>query len=418
MRFLRLALLVTLLAGTGLAALPAPALAEAPPLNGCTEGTFNTGAHWLICMLPANWNGDLLVYAHGYTSVTEPLGFQTSLPDGTDLASLVTGLGYAFAATTYRTNGLAILDGVQDVKQVAVHFASVAHQAPKHIYLAGVSEGGLVTTLGVEKFPDIFSGGLAACGPIGDFQWQTNHFGNFRVLYDYFYPGILPNTPPYSAINVPEYFMTNWENFYKDAIGATLANNTDNAAQLIATSQAAVDPLVPATAIPTAQDILWYSAFATNDATAKLGGNPFENSQTVYVDPLASPAGNAALNTGVARFTESPEAARNMRKYQTSGQLTRPLVTLHNLYDPVVPVQHELFYLAKAQASGTTGLLTQIPVPRYGHCNFTGGEILAAFGLLVQQVTGQMPAGLPMQFNFEQAKSDFAHLQQETALPR
>jgi hypothetical protein len=34
-------------------------------------------------------------------------------------------------------------------------------------------------------------------------------------------------------------------------------------------------------------------------------------------------------------------------------------------------------------------LVAQIPVDRFGHCAFTAGEVLGAFAVLVQAVTGQ-----------------------------
>src|SRR4051812_8140617 len=41
-----------------------------------SQGTLPHGALYLICVPPTGWNGDMVVYAHGYTSVTEPLGFK------------------------------------------------------------------------------------------------------------------------------------------------------------------------------------------------------------------------------------------------------------------------------------------------------------------------------------------------------
>jgi hypothetical protein len=32
----------------------------------------------------------------------------------------------------------------------------------------------------------LYLGGLAICGPIGDFGQQINYWGDFRALYDYF----------------------------------------------------------------------------------------------------------------------------------------------------------------------------------------------------------------------------------------
>lgn len=417
MRFLRLVLLVALLAASTFAALPAPALAAAPAApaapniaaGSCAKGTDPSGAITLICM-PLAWNGDLVVYAHGYTPVFQPLDLQNlNLPDGTPLPSLVTGLGFAFAATSYRVNGLAVLQGVQDVIQLTQDFQAAVRK-PAHTYLVGVSEGGLVTTLGVEQYPNVFSGGLATCGPIGDFQRQINYFGDFRVLFDYFYPNVLPPSP----INIPPAVIANYQSTYVPAIEGALAANPGNAGQLIRTGQAAIDPANPAvTTAETAVNVLGYNVYSTDDALVKLGGNPFDNTRRWYFGSN----NDFLLNAKVQRFAESPIAAANMVNYQTSGRLTRPLVTLHTTLDPVVPYWNELLYALKARPVGG-GSLTPIPIFRYGHCAFTGPEVLAAFGVLVYQVTGQVPAGLPLQFNVAQTRADFARTQREMALPK
>ena len=30
------------------------------------------------------------------------------------------------------------------------------------------------------------------CGPVGDFQKQIDYLGDFRVLFDYYFPNIMP----------------------------------------------------------------------------------------------------------------------------------------------------------------------------------------------------------------------------------
>ena len=101
-----------------------------------------------------------------------------------------------------------------------------------------------------------------------------------------------------------------------------------------------------------------------------------------------------------------------MAPYQTSGRLVRPLVTLHTTLDELVPFWHELLYDAKVRAAGRGGRLISLPVFRYGHCNFTIAELVAAFGLLVQQVTGAQPAGLVQRFDRGQAIRDFDRARQ------
>ena len=59
-----------------------------------------------------------------------------------------------------------------------------------------------------------------------------------------------------------------------------------------------------------------------------------------------------------------------MKKYETTGNLTRRLVTLHTTADGLVPFVHEPIYLAKVFLTGHSGLVP-LPVNRYGHCTST-----------------------------------------------
>ena len=64
-------------------------------------------------------------------------------------------------------------------------------------------------------------------------------------------------------------------------------------------------------------------------------------------------------------------------------------MTLHNLFDPDVPVQHEALYGELVAGTGSSAFLNQLSVPTYGHCNFTVEEVAAAFTLLAQQAAAQ-----------------------------
>jgi len=58
-------------------------LAEFP--DNCEEGEQASGALSLICMpVEREWNGDLVIYAHGYVAFNEPIEIpDLELPDGT-----------------------------------------------------------------------------------------------------------------------------------------------------------------------------------------------------------------------------------------------------------------------------------------------------------------------------------------------
>lgn len=353
--------------------IPAAGGAQTIPAN-CVQGALPSGALSLMCMPPFGWNGQLVIYAHGYVAPSEPLGFyQLSTPDGTSLPALVQSLGFAFATTSYRQNGLAIVEGAEDIRELVAAFGE-AYPAPTRTHLAGVSEGGLVTTLLAERSPELFSSALAACGPIGSFRLQLNYLGDFRVLFDYFFPGLIPGSP----IEIPAGVIQNWETVYVPAITAALVTNPSRALELMRVSKAAYDPANLATVVTTTINALWYNIVGTNDATQKLGGNPYGNRLKWY----SGSQNDLRLNLAVRRFTASPAALAALQAYETDGDLSIPLVTLHTTADEVVPFAHELLYLPKVDLFDR-GRFVPIPVSRYGHCNFTTNELLGSFLLAI-----------------------------------
>jgi pimeloyl-ACP methyl ester carboxylesterase len=388
--------------------LPAAASAHSPDIvpSPCVDGTLPDGALSLICVPTSGWNGDLVIFAHGYVAFNEPLDAyesQLTLPDGTYLPDLVQSLGFAFATTSYRRNGLAILEGADDIRQLIEAFRDETHgHAPVHTYLTGASEGGIITALLAERHPELFTGALSACGPIGSFRQQLNYWGDFRVLFDYFFPGLLPPSP----IDIPPDVIANWETVYEPAIAAAVASHPQAASELIRTSRAAVDSQQPISVVSTTLNLLWYNVFATNDGVEQLGGSPYDNANRLYFGS----SNDFRLNRRVQRFTADPGALDNIVPYETSGHLSIPMVTLHTTGDEIIPFWHELLYFGKARQSGEKNLVP-IPIFRYGHCNFKSQELLAAFGLLVWKATGTLP-DLPAEA--AQLEQEFAAYQFQT----
>jgi hypothetical protein len=65
--------------------------------------------------------------------------------------------------------------------------------------------------------------------------------------------------------------------------------------------------------------------------------------------------------------------------FETAGTLSIPVSTLHTSRDPIVPVSQEDGYAGKVDAQGAGSFLNQQAPDRYGHCTFTGPEVLQAF---------------------------------------
>jgi pimeloyl-ACP methyl ester carboxylesterase len=374
-QLMRLALALALAWGLG-----APALA--PAQSPCQDGALD-GQLIRIC-IPPQWNGQLVVYAHGYVapqqSLALPIGELTI--DGQFVPDMLLSLGFAFATSSYSKNGYALAQAEHDVNALVDHFNQVAPRAAHKVFIVGASEGGLITTMLVERFPTKYTGGLALCGPIGGVPHQIKYLGDFRVVFDDFFPDVFR----FGAVDVPPTAFRHWGTFVQ-AITRAIRSNPDATNQLFNVTRAARDPHDPAaSAVTTAVSVLFYGIFGTNDLLATAGGNPYDNRFTRY----RGSANDAALNAGVERVpSDAPARAYVRTFYDTTGHLHRPLVTLHTTLDPVVPFRHELLYTGKVLLAGRSHNLITLPVPRYGHCHFTIDEVLGAFALLLIRSTGE-----------------------------
>ncbi len=370
---------------------------QAPPTpDNCWKGTQQSGSEYMICMPDEDqWNGDVVLYAHGYVPITEPVGIpwtqmEISGPFGPIAVNdLVTALGYGFATTSYPMNGLAVLPGVVDlVDLVDIFTEEVA--PPARVLLGGVSEGGLITTLAVEQHPAVFDGGLALCGPYGGFHEQVDHFGDFRVVFDYFFPGLMPGDP----ITIPAWLMDDWPTTYFTNTILPVIEDPANAlsvTELLVVTGAAPYAFDPPTSTITIEKLLWYNVYATEDAKLKLGDQPFSNTTRIY----SGSSNDAALNAEVARIAADQVALDEIEAYyQTTGRLSRPLVTLHTTDDFVVPYLHAPLYQEKVTQAGSNAYYRHFVTDVHGHCTFDAFEVVQAFQALEDMLP--RPVFLPL----------------------
>jgi pimeloyl-ACP methyl ester carboxylesterase len=167
-----------------------------PPV--CQEGSLPShdpkypADQLIVICVPPSWNGQLVIYAHGYVAPQGPLRLPTdelTLPDGTFVPSVFLSQGFAFATSSYHKNGVAIEQGADDLTQLLEHFISVLpHGSLQKVYIAGGSEGGLIALMLLERFPEKYNAGLALCAPVAGSPDFIKHAYDFRVVFDYFFP--------------------------------------------------------------------------------------------------------------------------------------------------------------------------------------------------------------------------------------
>jgi len=353
------------------------ARAPAATAEKTLEGDIGPGAHYVISV-PGTWNGDLVLYAHGYTAPVFPVG----LPPGEEV--LVDGLralalqgGFAFAYSSYSQTGLGLKDAAQRTSQLANIFSDLVGE-PSRTFLIGTSFGALAALKLVEDHPGRYAGLLTLSGMIGGVRAEIDYVSNVRVLFDYFYPGVLPG----DLYELPAGF-----DLQRDLIDPATAAIQANPQPAIALTQIAQTPIPFSNGLELGQSIiqaLALQAIELQDLLERTHGQGFfDNTSTIYTGNLP-PELLADLNNRVARYSAGPAALNFLAKYyDPTGDLRIPMVSLHTTLDPVVPLFHETGYQALVDERGQTANFHRTTVERYGHVMFTLDEIVAGFGQMV-----------------------------------
>ena len=362
---------------------------EVSPLWSSTvTGETGPGAQYALYM-PASWNGDVVFYAHG---IRPPLA-AVELPTGDGFPAVRDALGargYAVAYSSFSENGWAQKDGAQRTHQLRGVFKST-FGAPSRSYLMGTSLGGLIVQQLAERHPTQYVGVFAMCAPLGGTAAELSYIANVRVLFDLFYPGVVPG----DVLNVPAGIDFDTQ-VQPKVIQAVMRNPTG----LGIIARVAQTPLAGATPTELITSLLYalkYDWIGIDDFLDRTHGHSmFDNSGTTYAAAapgLLPGAVLAMINQGVGRFTSTPDAERYVDKYfQPTGALGMPTLTLHTTRDPLVPFFHEGLFADIVRRSESSDALLQRSVGGFGHCAFSTDQMVDGFESLARWVeTGVKP---------------------------
>ena len=347
--------------------LAAPALADE-----VVDGSTGPGSVYRL-VRPSNWNGILLLYAHGYISKDVPVGIT---PDDELVISLVAAKGFAVAVSSFSENGWVLKDGTQRTHQLLGLFTSKFGK-PARVYAAGASMGGLIAIRLVETWPDKFAGVLPACAVTGGLARQVDFMANARVLFDLFYPGVLPGT----AVDVPSGIDE-----IQDIVNPAVAAMTVDPTGAFAIAAIAQTPVQFASGPELLESIATALAGASRYSEIlglTHGQAYFDNTATQYTGALP-PLTLAFINASVQRFSGTPAGRNSLEhNYTPTFDLRVPALTLSTFRDPVIPGFHRTIYGQGVAANGAGDWLVQRSVPGdaggYGHCTFTPQELTQAF---------------------------------------
>jgi hypothetical protein len=335
--------------------------------------------------IPDNWNGDLVLFAHGFVSNAGANG--SMLRVGTHrFREHIVKEGYAWAASSYRCNGYVPGQGLLDTMALIDLFKQANNgRAPTRTYLTGESMGGHVTLLGMQEFPTTFAGGLAMC-PAGS------------ELFDFF-------TASTAAAEVITGVQFQADTIQQDIAKMTEIlgkppDYTEKGRQL-----ASVEIHISGGPRPFAREGLAprFLANATTGQGALLGSTTPGNRavDTAHIKYLVGDdVGLSAdtLNSKVRRKSGDPEYRGASSPYEEvvpfDGKIQRPVLTMHGTGDMFVPIFLERSLKHAVNAAGNDKLLTQRIYRIGAHCQFSQLEMTKAFDDLVAWVkTGTKPQG-------------------------
>jgi pimeloyl-ACP methyl ester carboxylesterase len=373
-------------------------------------GTLDDGATYLI-EVPANWNGTLFLYSHGYVVPGSPNPAQDVGDPFTRFFMLSSG--YALAGSSYATTGWAIHEALKDQIAVMEVFEKL-FERPKKTIAWGHSLGGIITAGLIQRNPERFVAALPMCGVLsgGVATWNTalDAVFAFKTLLA---PGtglqLVDIANPVANLDLAEVVLAE-------------AQGTPQGRARIALSGALGDlpgwftPLSPEPA-PTdfaGQEInqfLWDQqvdfpfAFAFRaELEARAQGNVSWNTGVDYrrqlersigrdqVRALYEAAGldldaDLKLLNETVRISADPEAVHYLeRNIIFDGEIHIPVLTLHTKGDGLVVVQNESAYKKVVDEAGNGEFLRRTFVDRAGHCAFTPAETIAAVQTLVNRL--------------------------------
>ncbi len=350
--------------------------------------------------VPANWNGKLVMYAHGFAGTGAALIVQNPL-----IRRYFIQNGYAWAASSYSKNYYDVRAGVEDTNALALQFTKIAAAngrtlaTPSKYFITGVSMGGHITGAAIEDEAAAtainkvkYSGAVPMCGVMGD----TELFNQFAAM----------QVTAQALAGVPSYPSDKWSEIstlVTSALWTTFPTTpTATGAKYVSVLQNITGGPRPLFAQGLAFGGSFPSAYGTfgsdGTVTGILNKNVLDTTAYTYTID-GDVAGTTALNAAVLKLSPTANANRlrtdGLRWVpKINGEFKIPVVSIHTLGDLFVPFSMQQVYQKRVAAKGNSAFLVQRAIRGASHCDFTVAEASEAFDAMIKwEGGGAKPAG-------------------------
>ena len=350
--------------------------------------------------VPANWNGKLVMYAHGYAGTGTALGVNNP-----SIRRWLVQNGYAWAASSYSKNYYDVRVGVEDTNALALEFNKIAANngrvlaAPTRTYITGHSMGGHITGAAIEaeaaataKNKVKYHGAVPMCGVMGD----TELFNQFAAM----------QVTAQALAGQAAYDTAKWADI-GTAVTATLFTTFPNVPTATGVKYLSVLKNITGGPRPLFDQGIAFggsfpSAYGTfgsdGTVTGILNKNVLDTTAYTYTIE-GDAAGTTALNGAVQKLKATTDANRLRRDGLRwvpviNGEINIPVVSIHTLGDLFVPFSMEQVYQKRVAAKGNSAWLVQRAIRGASHCDFTVAEQVEAFDAMIKwERDGIKPTG-------------------------
>lgn len=352
------------------------------------------GAPYRI-VVPAVWNGTLLVYGHGYRDKADHPGEvdnrAADIAPSPALADILLAQGYALSGSAYKDNGWAVEEGTHDLKNIVTFFRGNVTK-PDRTILWAFSMGTVIGFKSMEQFGGIYDGALCACAVGAGATQSWDSAGDLMLAYD----TVFGSLPSWGTVgNVRDDLDFDTEVFPKlfGEVSAGAINFPKFEFIRLVTGTPGRGITAPAGFYP---GWLFTDMFFATEARAELERRAFgpivqnldrdynltaaERGYLMALGVMPSTIDSWLMMMNDQRVIDAPNYSRNYveRNSNYSGRIKNPILTMHTVVDPLVTVSQEHEYAETVQSVGRGRLLFQTYTNSVGHCNFTGPQLIIA----------------------------------------
>jgi len=360
--------------------------------------------------VPADWNGTLFLYSHGFVA---PGRGNPAVSAPNQGRAWLLSHHFAAAGSAYATTGWAVEDAFRDQMALLDLFGQKVGK-PKRVIAWGHSLGGLISAGLVQLHPSRFAAEMPLCGAMagGIAIW------NAELDAAYAFKELLAPRSALELVHITD-ALANQELAQRII---TAAKTTLQGRAKLALVAALIDvpgwfdPRLPepASADYTAQaaaQAMWESlvdfefAFQfRQELEQRAGGNPSWNIGVDYRAMLSASPSRAevaalyagagldlqkdlsGLSRGASIKADAGAASYLERNITLDGGLSVPALSMHTTGDGLATPTNESAFRDAVGAAGKADMLRQVYVHRAGHCTFTAAETIAALQVLLKRL--------------------------------